>query len=160
MPAATPIASETIAYGAAIGSTVPELMKVTIKPEMPPTQGPARIPPSTVPIESRKSGSLRVLAIAWPTQSIAMQTGMRTMARVFILTLNALRTPTTGPPSDESGKVVSGQFIVPPKASRQQALLRMTISQGGPRRSAGEHQHGPGRARPHPAATRRDVLGD
>ena len=91
------MASEITEYGAAIGSTVPELMKFVIRPAMPPTQGPARRPPNTVPIESRNRGSLRVLAIAWPAQSIAIQTGMRTMARVFILTLNALRMPKADP---------------------------------------------------------------
>ena len=98
MPAAMPMASDITEYGAAIGSTVPELMKFVMRPARPPTQGPARRPPSTVPIESRNSGNLRVLATAWPAQSIAIQTGMRTMARVFILTLNALRMPKADPP--------------------------------------------------------------
>jgi hypothetical protein len=40
-------------------------------------------------MESRNRGSLSVVAIAWPAQLMAMQTGIRTMASVFILSLKA-----------------------------------------------------------------------
>src|SRR2546430_1179884 len=123
MPAAMPIASEMIEYGAAIGSTVPELMKFVMRPAMPPTHGPARRPPSTVPIESRKSGSFKVLAIACPAQSMAMQTGMSTIASVFILTLNALRMP---------------KVNLPKKPDRQKRHIRRRVGAAcqSPRRGA------------------------
>src|SRR5712692_7019642 len=72
-----------------MGSVVRALMRLVMKPARPPTQGPARIPPRIVPIESRKRGSLRPVAIACPAQSIAMQTGMRTMPSVFSRNLKA-----------------------------------------------------------------------
>src|SRR5438270_3176318 len=137
MPAAMPIASEITQYGAAIGSTVPELMKLVIRPARPPTHGPARRPPRTVPIESRNSGSFNVVASAWPAQSMAMQTGMRTIASVFSLNLNASSTPKVKP------------LLVPwsPKAST--LLLR------GLDRGLRQHQHGPRRAGAPAAPARR-----
>src|SRR2546421_12215247 len=91
MPAANPIPSETSEYQAAIGSTVPALMKLATKPESAPTQGPARMPPRTVPIESRNTGRLSALSIERPAQLIPIQTGIRTMARVLSRTLKAFR---------------------------------------------------------------------
>ena len=89
MPAANPIPSETSEYQAAIGSTVPALMKLAMNPESAPTQGPARMPPRTVPIESRKRGRLSSLSMERPAQSMAMQTGISTIPRVFRRNLNA-----------------------------------------------------------------------
>src|SRR5438067_707609 len=101
-------------------------MKFVISPASPPTHGPARRPPSTVPIESRNRGSFSVLARAWPAQSMAIQTGIRTIASVLSRNLNALSTP----------KVIPSWSLVDEAVT----LLLRAVGCG-----RGHRQHGPGR---------------
>src|SRR6266851_587081 len=118
-------------------------MKFVMSPAMPPTHGPARRAPSTVPIESRNKFRWSVLATACPAQSMAIQTGMRTMARVFILTLNALRMPK----ADPSYKAPYGSVLIRrPDAAPCQLRGTAQNRRRGHCRGAWQHQHGPGRA--------------
>ena len=55
-PAAKPRATETMQYGAAMGSMVPALRRLVMRPAIPPIYGPAMIATNTVPIESRNNG--------------------------------------------------------------------------------------------------------